>query len=64
MKLSINIKHIEAVRLYYREESKEFWLEITTSSNKPIIIPYKNEEEAEKKYQSIIRRIPNIIIED
>ena len=46
MKLSINIKHIEAVRLYYREESKEFWLEISTTSNKPIIVPYKDKEEA------------------
>ena len=63
MKLSINKNHIEAVRLYYSEESKEFWLEITTSSNKPIIIPYEDEEEAEKKYQSILRRIPTIIIE-
>ena len=64
MKLSINIKHIEAVRLYYREESKEFWLEISTTSNKPIIVPYKDKEEADKKYQYILRRIPHIIIED
>ena len=64
MKLSINIKHIEAVRLYYREESKEFWLEISTTSNKPIIVPYKDKEEADKKYQYILRRIPRIIIED
>ena len=64
MKLSINIKHIEAVRLYYREESKEFLLEISTTSNKPIIVPYKDKEEADKKYQHIIRRIPHIIIED
>ena len=49
MKLSVNIKHIEAVRLYYREESKEFWLEISTTSNKPIIVPYKDKEEADKK---------------
>ena len=64
MKLSINIKHIEAVRLYYREESKEFWLEISTTSNKPIIVPYKDKQEADKKYQYILRRIPHIIIED
>ena len=64
MKLSINKKHMEAVRLYYREESNEFWLEISTTSNKPIIVPYKDKEEADKKYQYILRRIPHIIIED
>ena len=64
MKLSINIKHIEVVRLYYREESNEFWLEISTTFNKPIIVPYKDKEEADKKYQYILRRIPHIIIED
>ena len=66
MKLTINKKHIEAVRLYYREESNEFWLEISTTSNKPIIVPflYKDKEKADKKYQYILRKIPHIIIED
>ena len=64
MKLSINIKHIEAVRLYYREEGKEYWLEISTTSNKPIIVPYKDKEEADKKYQYILRRIPHITLKD
>ena len=64
MKLSINIKYIEAVRLYYREDSKEYWLEISTTSNTPIIVPYKDKEEADKKYQYILRRIPHVIIEE